>query len=75
MFVDLVIDVVYIVILYFNYYEFIMKSLYNGKYVLVEKVIIVSSEEFNEINVLVKEKGLIVKEVMIIFYMLFYKKL
>ncbi|MBC1749894.1 Gfo/Idh/MocA family protein, partial [Listeria seeligeri] len=69
------IDVVYIATPHSNHYEFIMKSLYNGKHVLAEKAITVSSEELNEINALAKEKGLIVKEAMTIFHMPLYKKL
>lgn len=75
MLADLMIDVVYIATPHSNHYEFIMKSLHNGKHVLAEKAITVSSVELNEINALAKEKGLIVKEAMTIFHMPLYKKL
>ncbi|EFS01388.1 Gfo/Idh/MocA family oxidoreductase [Listeria seeligeri FSL N1-067] len=69
------IDVVYIATPHSNHYEFIMKSLHNGKHVLAEKAITVSSAELEEINALAKEKSLIVKEAMTIFHMPLYKKL
>ncbi|EAC8105987.1 Gfo/Idh/MocA family oxidoreductase [Listeria monocytogenes] len=75
MLADPAIDVVYIATPHSNHYEFIMKSLHNGKHVLAEKAITVSSKELNEINALAKEKGLIVKEAMTIFHMPLYKKL
>ncbi|EPD4907453.1 TPA: Gfo/Idh/MocA family oxidoreductase [Listeria innocua] len=75
MLADPMIDVVYIATPHSNHYEFIMKSLHNGKHVLAEKAITVSSVELNEINALAKEKGLIVKEAMTIFHMPLYKKL
>ncbi|MBC2126114.1 Gfo/Idh/MocA family protein [Listeria innocua] len=75
MLADPMIDVVYIATPHSNHYEFIMKSLHNGKHVLAEKAITVSSAELNEINALAKEKGLIVKEAMTIFHMPLYKKL
>ncbi|EDO1151371.1 gfo/Idh/MocA family oxidoreductase [Listeria innocua] len=75
MLTDPMIDVVYIATPHSNHYEFIMKSLHNGKHVLAEKAITVSSAELNEINALAKEKGLIVKEAMTIFHMPLYKKL
>ncbi|EAG9433840.1 Gfo/Idh/MocA family oxidoreductase [Listeria monocytogenes] len=75
MLADSAIDVVYIATPHSNHYEFIMKSLHNGKHVLAEKAITVSSKELNEINALAKEKGLIVKEAMTIFHMPLYKKL
>lgn len=57
MLADPAIDVVYIATPHSNHYEFIMKSLHNGKHVLAEKAITVSSEELNEINVLAKRKA------------------
>lgn len=75
MLADSIIDVVYIATPHSNHYEFIMKSLHNGKHVLAEKAITVSSAELDDINALAKEKGLIVKEAMTIFHMPLYKKL
>ncbi|MBC2288146.1 Gfo/Idh/MocA family protein [Listeria farberi] len=75
MLADPIIDVVYIATPHSNHYEFIMKSLHNGKHVLAEKAITVSSAELDDINALAKEKGLIVKEAMTIFHMPLYKKL
>ncbi|MBC1376366.1 Gfo/Idh/MocA family oxidoreductase [Listeria sp. FSL L7-1699] len=75
MLADPIIDVVYIATPHSNHYEFIMKSLHNGKHVLAEKAITVSSAELDDIDALAKEKGLIVKEAMTIFHMPLYKKL
>ncbi|MBC1483183.1 Gfo/Idh/MocA family protein [Listeria immobilis] len=75
MLADPVVDVVYIATPHSNHYEYIMKSLQNGKHVLAEKAITVSSAELDEISALAKEKGLIVKEAMTIFHMPLYKKL
>ncbi|EUJ33818.1 hypothetical protein MFLO_01280 [Listeria floridensis FSL S10-1187] len=75
LFADPEIDVVYISTPHSNHYEFMMKALQNGKHVMAEKAITVSSGELKDILLLAKEKGLIVMEAMTIFHMPLYAKL
>ncbi|MGN1387521.1 MAG: Gfo/Idh/MocA family protein [Bacillus sp. (in: firmicutes)] len=69
------IDVVYIATPHTFHYEYIMKSLQNGKHVLCEKAITVNSDQLREIVALAQEKQLIVAEAMTIYHMPLYKKL
>ncbi|MFL8712727.1 Gfo/Idh/MocA family protein [Clostridioides sp. GD02377] len=69
------IDVVYISTPHCNHYEYIMKSLENGKHVFCEKAITVNGSQLREIVTLANEKNLIVAEAMTIYYMPLYKKL
>ncbi|EQF23444.1 oxidoreductase, NAD-binding Rossmann fold family protein [Clostridioides difficile CD160] len=69
------IDVVYISTPHCNHYEYIMKSLENGKHVFCEKAITVNGSQLKEIVTLANEKNLIVAEAMTIYYMPLYKKL
>lgn len=69
------IDVVYISTPHCNHYEYIMKSLEQGKHVLCEKAITVNSAQLNEITELAAQKNLVVSEAMTIYHMPLYKKL
>lgn len=69
------VDVVYISTPHCNHYEYIMKSLQNGKHVLCEKAITVNGSQLSDIVTLAIEKNLIVAEAMTIYYMPLYKKL
>ncbi len=69
------IDVVYISTPHSNHYEYIIKSLQNGKHVLCEKAITVNSKQLYEVVKLAKENNLVVAEAMTIYHMPLYKKL
>ncbi len=69
------IDVVYVSTPHCNHYQYIMKSLEQGKHVLCEKAITVNSTQLQEITELANQKGLIVSEAMTIYHMPLYKKL
>lgn len=72
---DKEIDVVYISTPHCNHYEYIIKSLQNGKHVFCEKAITVNGKQLQEIVNLAEEKDLIVAEAMTIYHMPLYHKL
>lgn len=69
------IDIVYLSTPHSNHYEYLIKCLENGKHVLCEKAITVSSTQLNHVIQLAKEKHLIVAEAMTIYHMPLYQKL
>jgi len=69
------IDVVYISTPHSNHYEYIIKSLRNGKHVLCEKAITVNYQQLSDILELAQKKNLVVAEAMTIYHMPLYKKL
>lgn len=75
MLADELIDVVYISTPHCNHYEYILKSLEQGKHVLCEKAITVNSVQLSEITKLAAKKNLVVSEAMTIYHMPLYKKL
>ncbi|TGA98729.1 Gfo/Idh/MocA family oxidoreductase [Sporolactobacillus shoreae] len=72
---DSKIDIVYLSTPHSNHYEYLLKCLENGKHVLCEKAITVSSEQLDPVIRLAKEKNLIVAEAMTIYHMPLYQKL
>lgn len=74
-FVDEKVDIIYITTPHNTHYEFMKAALENGKHILVEKSITLSSRELDEIISLADEKQLIVAEAMTIWHMPLYKKL
>lgn len=69
------IDIVYLSTPHSNHYEYLIKCLENGKHVLCEKAITVSSKQLNRVVQLAKDKHLIVAEAMTIYHMPLYRKL
>ncbi|WP_319370457.1 Gfo/Idh/MocA family oxidoreductase [uncultured Ilyobacter sp.] len=69
------IDIVYISTPHNLHYEYLIKSLKNGKHVLCEKAITVNAKQLNEIVAIAKEKNLVIAEAMTLFHMPLYKKL
>ncbi|WP_010630767.1 Gfo/Idh/MocA family protein [Sporolactobacillus vineae] len=72
---DPAIDIVYLSTPHSNHYEYLMKCLENGKNVICEKAITVSTEQLRPVIQLAKEKHLFVVEAMTIFHMPLYQKL
>ena len=75
MFTDPDIDVIYITTPHNTHIEFMKQAIRNGKHVLVEKSITLSSSELEEAIALAKEHGVVVGEAMTIYHMPLYKKL
>lgn len=75
LFEDDKIDAVYISTPHSNHYEFMMKAVQNGKHILVEKAITVSSRELEDVLRVSREKKVVVMEAMTIFHMPLYAKL
>ncbi|WP_100486689.1 Gfo/Idh/MocA family protein [Sporolactobacillus pectinivorans] len=69
------IDIIYLSTPHSNHYDYLVKSLKNGKHVLCEKAITVSSEQLDPVIRLAKEKHLVVAEAMTIYHMPLYRKL
>lgn len=69
------IDIIYIATPHNLHYEFLLKSVKNGKHVFCEKAITVNSKQLDEVVAIAKEKNLVVTEGMTIYHMPLYKKL
>lgn len=75
LFADPDIDAVYISTPHDSHYGLMKQALTQGKHLLVEKAITVSSDRLEAINRLAQEKQLIVAEAMTLFYMPLYYRL
>ncbi|MBU3101298.1 MULTISPECIES: Gfo/Idh/MocA family protein [Clostridium] len=69
------IDIVYIATPHNLHYEYILKSIKNGKHVFCEKAITVNAKQLDEVVAIAKEKNLVIIEGMTMFHMPLYKKL
>ncbi len=74
-FVDPDVDVIYLTTPHNTHYNFMKKTLENGKHLFVEKSITLNSDELEEMVSLAKEKHLVLAEAMTIWHMPLYKKL
>lgn len=74
MIVDPNIDIIYIATPHTFHYEYIKKALNAGKHVFCEKAITVNARQFDEVEKLAKEKGLILTEGFTLYHMPIYKK-
>ena len=68
------IDIIYIATPHTFHYEYIKKALNAGKHVFCEKAITVNARQFDEVEKLAKEKGLILTEGFTLYHMPIYKK-
>lgn len=68
---DFEVDIIYVLILYLMYYENVWFVFEYGKYVLVEKVFILNCVEVEDLQFFVVECGLLVMEVMWMWYLLY----
>lgn len=68
------IDIIYIATPHTFHYEYIKKALNAGKHVFCEKAITVNARQFDEVEKLAKEKGLILTERFTLYHMPIYKK-
>ena len=75
MFTDEDVDIIYITTPHNTHYGFMKKALENGKHILVEKSITLSSSELREMTELANAKGLVIAEAMTIWHMPLYKEL
>ncbi|MGD8106669.1 Gfo/Idh/MocA family protein [Pantoea sp. FN0302] len=75
MLADPQIDAVYISTPHASHFSWMKQALEQGKHLLVEKAITVSSDELSEINQLAAEKKLIVAEAMTLFHMPLFHQL
>ncbi|WP_276804980.1 Gfo/Idh/MocA family protein [Lactobacillus hominis] len=71
---DLNVDIVYIATPHTFHYEYIKKALNSGKHVFAEKAITVNARQFDEVEKLAQEKGLILTEGFTLYHMPIYKK-
>ena len=69
------VDIVYIATPHNLHYEYLLKSVKNGKHVFCEKAITVNAKQLDEVVAIAKEKNLVIAEGMTIFHMPLYKKL
>ena len=69
------IDIVYIATPHNLHYEYLLKSIKNGKHVFCEKAITVNAKQLDEVVAIAKEKKLVIVEGMTMFHMPLYKKL
>ncbi|MDU4094443.1 MAG: Gfo/Idh/MocA family oxidoreductase [Pantoea sp.] len=69
------VEAVYIATPHASHFSWMKQALEQGKHLLVEKAITVSSDELNEINCLAAEKQLIVAEAMTLFHMPLFRQL
>lgn len=69
------IDIIYLSTPHSNHYDYLVKSLKNGKHVLCEKAITVSSKQLDPVIRLAEEKQLVVAEAMTLYHMPLYRKL
>ncbi|CCI81069.1 Gfo/Idh/MocA family protein [Lactobacillus hominis] len=68
------VDIVYIATPHTFHYEYIKKALNAGKHVFAEKAITVNARQFDEVEKLAQEKGLILTEGFTLYHMPIYKK-
>lgn len=68
------IDIIYIATPHTFHYDYIKKALNAGKHVFCEKAITVNARQFDEVEKLAKEKGLILTEGFTLYHMPIYKK-
>lgn len=68
------IDIIHIATPHTFYYEYIKKALNAGKHVFCKKAITVNARQFDEVEKLAKEKGLILTEGFTLYHMPIYKK-
>ncbi|MFD1670669.1 Gfo/Idh/MocA family protein [Agrilactobacillus yilanensis] len=66
------IDIVYIATPHTTHYEFIKQALNAGKHVLAEKAITVNERQFDEVQKLAQDKGLLLMEGFTIYHMPIY---
>lgn len=71
---DSAIDIIYIATPHTFHYEYIKKALNAGKHVFAEKAITVNAKQFDEVEQLAKEKGLILTEGFTLYHMPIYQK-
>ncbi|CCI84444.1 trans-1,2-dihydrobenzene-1,2-diol dehydrogenase [Lactobacillus pasteurii DSM 23907 = CRBIP 24.76] len=71
---DPAIDIIYIATPHTFHYEYIKKALNAGKHVFAEKAITVNAKQFDEVEQLAKEKGLILTEGFTLYHMPIYQK-
>lgn len=69
------IDIIYIATPHTFHYEYIKKALNAGKHVFCEKAITVNARQFDEVEKLAKEKGLILTEGFTLYHMPIYQKI
>jgi len=69
------VDIVYISTPHNLHYEYLLKSVKNGKHVFCEKAITVNAKQLDEVVAIAKEKNLVIAEGMTMFHMPLYKKL
>ena len=67
------IDIVYIATPHNLHYEYLLKSIKNGKHVFREKAITVNAKQLDEVVAIAKEKKLVIVEGMTMFHMPLYK--
>lgn len=71
---DPAIDIIYIATPHTFHYEYIKKALNAGKHVFAEKAITVNAKQFDEVEQLAKERGLILTEGFTLYHMPIYQK-
>lgn len=74
MIVDPNIDIIYVATPHTFHYDYIKKALNANKHVFCEKAITVNARQFDEVEKLAKEKGLILTEGFTLYHMPIYKK-
>lgn len=72
---DPAIDIIYLATPHSHHYDYLLQCLENGKHVLCEKAITVSSRQLDPVLALAQKKGLIVAEAMTIYHMPLYQKI
>lgn len=75
MFLDPLVDIVYITSPHNTHFPFMKQALENGKHLLVEKSITLNSTELSQVCALAAQKGLVLAEAMTIWHMPLYKQL
>jgi predicted dehydrogenase len=68
------IDIIYIATPHTFHYDYIKKALNAGKHVFAEKAITVNAKQFDEVQALAHEKGLILTEGLTLLHMPIYQK-
>lgn len=68
------VDIIYIATPHTFHYEYIKKALNAGKHVFSEKAITVNARQFDEVEKLAKQKGLILTEGFTLYHMPIYQK-
>lgn len=75
MILDPKVDIIYIATPHTFHYEYIKKALNAGKHVFCEKAITINASQFDEVEKLAKEKGLILTEGFTLYHMPIYQKI